>query len=88
MNFSRSYINILLLLILSFQINCKNYVYNPSFEILGGMVGADGWNADTYGGCYVVSSTAHTGSYSMHVPNPEVIFGKSGVIFSTVLNID
>ena len=61
---------IFFILIFSPKIICKNYIYNPSFEILGGMVGADGWFADNYGGCYVVSSTSHTGKYSMHGSKP------------------
>ncbi len=50
--------------------SAKNYASNPSFEKLGGMVGAEGWYADNWGGCYVTSTIAHTGQYSMHGSKP------------------
>ena len=61
-----------------------NYVSNPSFEIAAGTnSGAKDFYADT-GGCWIDSSTSHTGKNSLHCsrPNtnvyqilPKIIFG-------------
>ena len=51
-------------------ISCKNYVTNPSFETAGGMVNAEGWSADNWGGCWATDATAHTGKRSMHGSKP------------------
>ena len=63
---------ILIIISLIIIINsAKNYAENPSFEKLGGgKVGAQGWNADRSGGCYVTNETAHSGKYSMHGSKP------------------
>jgi len=58
------------LLILIIQIFSKNYVSNPSFEITGSTsTGAQNFYSDT-GGCYIDSTTFHTGKYSLHCSRP------------------